>query len=168
MRTNSKGISFASYYPRRAAGIILTDPLSRRSGEFVGVSGFPLEQPERTYLDNTLSDGICSDPEVRKQYQQDPLVEKKVTVGLLNSLSRGVTWLMEHPERFRDPVLILHGERDPIIRWQDSVQLYEEIASADKSLRIYSGLYHEILNEPVRDFIIEDIVNWINRQGGNR
>ena len=39
--------------------------------------------------------------------------------------------------------------------------LYEHISSTDKQIRIYEGLYHEILNEPEKDSVIEDIRQWI-------
>ena len=37
------------------------------------------------------------------------------------------------------------------------------IASPDKTLKVYDGLYHEILNEPERDTVLADIRAWIDR-----
>ena len=38
--------------------------------------------------------------------------------------------------------------------------LHAAISSDDKTLKIYPGLYHEILNEPERDQVLADILAW--------
>lgn len=42
-------------------------------------------------------------------------------------------------------------------------QFYERIASTDKTLKIYDGLYHEILNEPEKDTVLKDISSWMKK-----
>jgi alpha-beta hydrolase superfamily lysophospholipase len=39
--------------------------------------------------------------------------------------------------------------------------LYAGIRSADKSLKLYPGLYHEIFNEPERDRVLADLLDWL-------
>ncbi|NFR87646.1 MULTISPECIES: alpha/beta hydrolase [Clostridium] len=39
----------------------------------------------------------------------------------------------------------------------DSTIFYNTINSSDKTLKIYDGLYHKILNEPDSDYIIDNI-----------
>jgi len=39
--------------------------------------------------------------------------------------------------------------------------VYERAVSVDKTLNVYDGLYHEIFNEPEKDTVIDDVVNWI-------
>ena len=46
---------------------------------------------------------------------------------------------------------------------KDSLDLFEEISSKDKSLHVYANLFHEILNEPCRDEIIADILLWLGK-----
>jgi alpha-beta hydrolase superfamily lysophospholipase len=43
-----------------------------------------------------------------------------------------------------------------------SVRLHEGAASADKTLVLYDGLYHEIFNEPERDRVLGDVVRWMD------
>jgi alpha-beta hydrolase superfamily lysophospholipase len=43
-----------------------------------------------------------------------------------------------------------------------SVRLHEGAASADKTLRLYDGLYHEIFNEPERDAVLADVIAWLD------
>jgi alpha-beta hydrolase superfamily lysophospholipase len=37
------------------------------------------------------------------------------------------------------------------------------VGSRDRTLRIYPGLYHEILNEPERDRVLDDLLRWLDR-----
>ena len=117
-------------------------------------------------MPNALGDGVCSDPAVGEAYVADPYVEKEISVGLMNSLSEGVAFLKAHPADFVDPVLILHGLNDGLVSNQDSRELLGEIASTDKSLRIYSGMCHEIFNEFDKDEPIGDMLAWLNKRIG--
>ena len=42
-----------------------------------------------------------------------------------------------------------------------SVMLGRRIGAADKTLRAYEGLFHEILNEPERDEVLDEICGWL-------
>ena len=114
------------------------------------------------YVPNALGEGVCSDPAVTKAYNEDPLVAKEMSIGLLNSMYIGVGYLKEHAQNFIAPVLILHGCNDGIVSPKDSMELFQEIGSTDKSLRIYAHLLHEIFNEPVKSQIMDDVVLWLN------
>ena len=38
----------------------------------------------------------------------------------------------------------------------------ERIGSADRTVRAYDGLFHEILNEPERETVLDDICGWLS------
>ncbi len=40
--------------------------------------------------------------------------------------------------------------------------LYANVSSQDKTLKIYEGLYHEILNEPEQDEVKTDMIAWLD------
>lgn len=151
---------FATRFPKEADGIILSGALTRYNTQCAGP--LPVEAPLDTYVPNALGDGVCSDPEVTAAYNSDPLVAKEISVGLLNSIFKGVGYLKEHGQDFTAPVLILHGCNDGIVSPKDSMELFQDIGSTDKSLRIYAHLFHEIMNEPVKDQILDDVILWLN------
>jgi lysophospholipase len=37
----------------------------------------------------------------------------------------------------------------------------ERASSADKTLKKYPGLYHEIFNEPEKDAVLDDVAGWL-------
>lgn len=154
--------SFGTKYPNKVNGIVSSGALTRNNAKFA--NELPKNLPADTYIPNELSDGVCSDEDVIKAYIEDPLVEKQISTGLIYSLFEGIDWLIENPNSFVDPVLLLHGANDGIVSEKDSRDFFGDIASKDKSLKIYANLFHEIFNEPCKDEIINDAINWIEKR----
>lgn len=154
--------AFGTKYPGQADGIVLSGGLTRYSNQLFGP--LPMQLPEDTYLDNELGEGVCSDPAVVAAYINDPLVEKKVSVALINQFGYGIDWLKENAQNFTDPVLILHGNEDGLVAEQDSRDFFAEIASKDKTLKIYAFLMHEIFNEPSKYKIYEEVAAWMEER----
>jgi pimeloyl-ACP methyl ester carboxylesterase len=59
--------------------------------------------------------------------------------------------------RLSVPLLVLHGTDDQICPLAGSVMEHEAVSSADKTLRRYRGIYHEVFNEPGHDQILTDL-----------
>ena len=72
--------------------------------------------------------------------------------------------LQKHLDQFQLPVLVLHGTADRMVTPEASKLLYAKVQSPDKTLKFYDGLYHEILNEPEKDEIMEDIRMWLDER----
>ena len=66
-------------------------------------------------------------------------------------------------ERLALPVLMVHGSDDAIADPEGARDLFDSLASKDKQLIVYDGLYHEVMNEPERDRVLDDIVAWLDR-----
>lgn len=156
---------FGTIFPGLADGFILSGALTRYNNPLMGTE-FPMPAPIDHYVDNSLGEGVCSDPAVVQAYIDDPLVEKKISIGLINEIHAGVEFLKTQADSFVDPVLILHGANDGLVSNLDSLEFFQEIASPDKGLRIYAKLFHEILNEPAKDEIIADITRWLGHHLG--
>lgn len=156
---------FGAKYPGAVDGIVMSGALTRYNKAVFGP--LPIEAPVDSYLDNSLGEGVCSDPEVGIAYMNDPLVEKKVSIGLLNVLPVGINWLKAHSAEFSEPTLILHGADDGLVAEKDSRDFYGEIGSDDKTLKIYAKLYHEIFNEPCKQDIYTEVITWLDQQQKN-
>ncbi|HWQ30366.1 MAG TPA: lysophospholipase [Negativicutes bacterium] len=159
------GFAVANYgikYPGKVKGFITSGALTRNNGGIA--SGLPKDLPADTYFPNELGAGVCSDPAVVEAYGADPYVEKQISAGLFYEILKGVEWYKENCSRFVDPVLMLHGANDGIVSEKDSRDFFGDISSTDKGLRIYPHLFHEILNEPVKDEVIADIVGWLDKR----
>ncbi len=59
------------------------------------------------------------------------------------------------------PLLILHGTQDKATKPSGSQQFYDAAGSRDKTLKLYEGGYHDLLNDTDREVVLRDIVAWI-------
>ena len=65
------------------------------------------------------------------------------------------------------PILLIAGKEDPVGSYGEAVEkLYkiykDELQIKSVDLKLYDGMRHEILNEPERMTVYEDLLNWIN------
>ena len=60
------------------------------------------------------------------------------------------------------PVLILHGTLDKNTRPSGSQHFYDMAGSTDKTLKLYDGGFHDLLNDVDKKLVIGDIEGWIN------
>jgi alpha-beta hydrolase superfamily lysophospholipase len=152
--------TFGMKYPGKVKGIVGSGALTR----FNRVFPIPLDLPVDTYFPNELAEGVCSDPAVVEAYINDPLVAKQVSFGLFYCLFAGVDWNRQNSASFVDPVLLLHGCDDGLVSEKDSRELFGDISSRDKTLKIYAFLFHEIFNEPSKDEVIGDAISWLEKR----
>lgn len=148
---------FGAKYPGKAQGIIISGGITHTSEALEGTRALD----PMMMLPNSLSALVSSDPEVVKAYEADPLILKETTAGLFAQMYEGVEWFKANEKNFTDPCLILHGGADQIVAPVNSELLYQNISSTDKELKIYDGLYHEIMNEPDKEKVLQDICSWI-------
>lgn len=110
---------------------------------------------------------VSRDPDVVAAYRSDPLVHH----GALPA--RTVAELLATAEGFpaalpdlRLPVLVMHGTADRLTSPAGSRLVHDRCGSPDRTLRLYEGLYHEVFNEPERDRVLGDVVDWLDARTG--
>jgi len=62
------------------------------------------------------------------------------------------------------PVLILHGTLDKNAKPTGSQLFYDMAGSADKTLKLYEGSFHDLLNDLDKEVVMADIKSWLNAQ----
>ena len=106
--------------------------------------------------------GVSRDPAVVSAYVNDPLVHHgKATARLIIELSSAMRGTLAAAPAIELPLLIMHGDADLLTSPAGSQTLHDRAGSADKTLKLYPGLYHEIFNEPERDQVLGDMSAWL-------
>jgi acylglycerol lipase len=59
------------------------------------------------------------------------------------------------------PVLIVHGTADKAAKPHGSQRFYEQAGAKDKTLTLYDGYFHDLLNDLGKERIMSDFVRWI-------
>lgn len=109
---------------------------------------------------------VSRDPAVVERYRSDPLVHTgKISARLANELFEAMAQARDRAGDLRMPLLILHGGADGLTAPAGSRLLADRVGSEDVTLREYDGLYHEIFNEPERDRVLGDLLDWLDGRG---
>lgn len=108
--------------------------------------------------------GISRDATVVQANLADTLIyHDGVPVATALALVKAVTYVQTHWSAFHWPLLILQGTADRIVNPAGSEQFYAQAGSTDKTLKRYDGLYHEVLNEPEKEQIMAEVVEWLDK-----
>lgn len=149
----------AAYPNQRIRGIVVSGGLTHDTNRLV--SRVPGGQDPHIKLPNSMGDKVCSVTEVGKAYKKDPYNAQTFTIGLCYALQEGIAWLSENAGEFRYPVLMMHGEKDVLVNVKDTRELFRKVSSADKQMKIYGGLFHEIFFEGCKEEVIGDVLRWM-------
>jgi alpha-beta hydrolase superfamily lysophospholipase len=108
------------------------------------------------------NEDFSRDPAVVAAMNADPLIMNEVQPALtVAALVRADERLKKEFPRITLPVLILHGTADKVTRPGGSQFFYETAGSSDKTLKLYDGHAHDLLNDLGREGVMGDIVAWI-------
>jgi acylglycerol lipase len=143
-----------------AAALKMGDDISPILISLSGIIGTILPKLPTVKLD---SSAISRDPKVIESYDNDPLNYRGGTPARTGAeMVRATKIMQERMGEIDLPLLIMHGTEDRLANIDGSRQLQERARSSDKSLKLYEGLYHEILNEPEKDQVMTDIIEWMD------
>ncbi|MBU4483891.1 lysophospholipase [bacterium] len=120
--------------------------------------------PIATIQSTTDPKDLTHDEKEVEYYTNDPYVHHRVTIRLVQELLDNIKEVDKKIKMFSAPVLILHGNRDKVCDIEGSEYLYNMIPVANKELKIYDGMYHELLNEIGKERVFADIQGWIEKQ----
>jgi acylglycerol lipase len=149
----------------RAAGVILCAPACKPVfSTFSFIAAYALGKMFPNFKFKALEAKlIARDPAVALAYEEDPLVNRQgIPLRPLNEFRRFMHLKQAEFERMNIPFLLFHGTADKIIDIRGSRELYRRSVSEDKTLVELPHVYHDLLNDPDRRQIVEQIVSWIN------
>jgi acylglycerol lipase len=103
------------------------------------------------------------DPLVVESMNNDPLIQgesqpAQTSKVIIDAASR----LNEEFPLIKLPVLILHGTDDKATNPKGSQFFYDTAGSTDKTLKLYEGHYHDLLNDIDKEIVMADINDWID------
>ena len=62
------------------------------------------------------------------------------------------------------PLLILHGTADKVTKPGGSQLFYDNAGSKDKTIHLYEGHFHDLLNDTGREKVMGDILGWMEQR----
>lgn len=95
----------------------------------------------------------------------DPYAFNKVSINWLREFKLARANVLNHAQQIMLPVLINHGDADHIAALSGAKALFALLGTHDKTLHIYPGLKHELLNHCPADRakILEQTLEWLEQ-----
>lgn len=150
---------FAQRYPDTVAGIGL---LGAVIGDWTWARD-ALAAPELPEASTDFS-GMSRDPATVEAYATDPLIYRdRYKRPLLEAEMRALDSFQADLERLNMPVLFCHGDADPYVDYRTSLAAVEAMPSDDKTIRVYAGARHELVNETNRAEVIAEVADFARR-----
>ena len=102
------------------------------------------------------------DPKVVEAMNEDPLIAHETQpTRTMAALVRADERLKKEFSQITLPVLILHGSVDKNTNPSGSQHFYDKVGSVDKTLKLYEGGFHDLLNDVDKRTVMQDIQDWI-------
>ncbi len=156
---------YALHHPAELRGLVLSAPAVVSTG--ISAPAIAIGRllarvaPELGVLKLPLN-RISRDPAVVAAYMADPLVHpQRMRARLGAEMLRAIGEVAAGLPQLTMPVLVMQGSDDALVDPAAAAYVHERVGSRDRSIRIYPGLYHEIFNEPERDQVLDDLVEWV-------
>jgi alpha-beta hydrolase superfamily lysophospholipase len=149
-------------------GVICTSP-GLGTGEPVSAAKLLAAKILKTLLPSmTINNGLdvnnlSHNPQVIKDYQEDPLVHPMISAKLAMDMFSNGDWTVENASKFSLPLLLLQGEKDHIVSFEKTKQFAAKVPESLITFKIFPGLYHELHNEYEQEQVFNFILEWINQ-----
>ncbi|GGI73726.1 alpha/beta hydrolase [Shewanella gelidii] len=112
---------------------------------------------------------ISRTPEVIDKYLLDPLVTSDgITIKLGYEIIRAMDFVRNRASKIALPLLVLQGTHDKLVNPQGADTLIRCVTSPVKVLKSYKGLYHELIHEPEREIVFNDMEVWLDQLFGHQ
>lgn len=102
------------------------------------------------------------DPAIVQAMDDDPLIHNETQPAqTVAALTRANERLKKEFGSITLPLMILHGTHDKATDPRGSQMFHATAGSVDKTLKLYEGHAHDLLNDVGREEVIRDIIDWL-------
>ncbi len=105
---------------------------------------------------------VSRDPEEALRFMQDPLHVPVSTVRWVVEILAAQKRVKAAVQSTPGPLLMLQGTADNMVIPAATQEFFERVTTADKTLRLYDGYFHELHNDLDKEKPLGDIVEWLN------
>ena len=100
---------------------------------------------------------LTQDEEQARRYDEDSLISKRIAMNVLLELGDTAKRLLADAGAIRMPALVLAGASDWVVDLGVEREFFERLGSPVKRMRVFEGMYHDILHEKGRRVVLNDI-----------
>lgn len=158
-------LNYALHHPEGLAGVVASAPalVEPETPPFMRAAVRLLSRvnPEAELDAGLDTEGLSRETAVVEAYEKDPLVHSKISARWGAEFLAAIDWTHVNAAEFEPPLLILHGEADPIVPPRGSQRFYKNVKITDKQRITYPGGYHEPHNDLQHEQVTADVSEWL-------
>ena len=162
-------VRYALKYPKEIDGLILHSPgvaqnLDIGIGKKIAGNLLSLLNVKRYVPSDIEYEDATRNERKIKHMETDPLRFQMVTPRF------GIEGLKAAEEGFNSasliklPVLLQQAGADKLVDPKRSKEFFDTLASADKTWKLYDGLYHQLHDEPEKEKVLGDMTDWLEKR----
>lgn len=108
----------------------------------------------QSYVKATM---LTHDREEAKRYAEDPLITRAIAVNVLLDLYETSARIVADAGAIRVPALVLSGGADWVVDVKEQRRFFDRLGSQQKKMRVFDGMYHDLLHEAGRAEVLAEI-----------
>ncbi len=112
----------------------------------------------QSYVKATM---LTHDTDQARRYAEDPLITRAIAVNVLLDLYEAAERLVADAGAIRVPALVLSGGADWVVDVGAQKKFFERLGSQRKQMRVFDGMYHDLLHETSRAAVLDEIRTFI-------
>lgn len=121
--------------------------------------------PTLTLPSDLETQALSRDPQVVRDYVNDPLVHDRITTGFGRAGLQATDLVFARAARLPLPILLAYGSEDRIAFPRGSEEFARLAPPGLVTLKRFEGLYHEPHNEPEKADVLKTYIRWLDAQG---
>lgn len=107
---------------------------------------------------------LSRDSEMVVNYTTDPLIHDDISARTYIHCKDAGKWALDHSKILVPHILLMHGSKDEITSYEASRRFRLESSKELVDFKGFTGLYHELHNEPERELIFDHVIEWMNKR----
>ena len=154
------------YAPRVRAMVLVTPALKVKLYVPFARTGLAFLQRMRgdrkSYVQSYVKPSMLThDAGQAKRYADDPLITRAIAVNVLLDLYETAERVSADAGAIRVPTLVLSGGSDWVVDVREQQRFFDRLGATKKRMRIFDGMYHDLLHEAGRGEVLSEIRDFI-------
>ena len=148
--------------------VVLSSPclgLVNKQSPFKEILSYGLNYltPGLRFQSNVPRGAGTRDEVMRARDLQDSRLIRRVSVRWYRELQAAMKRAMKSANQFPTlPLLVMQAGDDRIVDKECVKEWFQALSFTDRHYKEYEGLYHEVLNEPEREKVLEDLISFVS------
>ncbi len=154
------------YAPRIRAMILVAPALKIKLYVPLAIPGLrillKLRKDRKTFIQSYVKARMLThDREQARRYDEDALIARAIAANVLVDLHDASTRLIDDAGAIRVPTLLLAAGADWVVKLAPQRRLFERLGTPLKRMKVFAGMYHDLLHEKDRHLVIDEARQFI-------